>query len=119
MILFKGVEKLKDDRGFTLVEMLVVLLIISVLILVTIPNVAKHFSSIDKKGCDAYILMVQGQVEAYKLDKNSYPSNVDDLVNEGYIQKDNITCPNGDLVTISSDGKVEKTQVTQGTKSED
>jgi competence protein ComGC len=99
---------LKNERGFTLVEMLVVLLIISVLILVTIPNVAKHFSSIDKKGCDAYILMVQGQVEAYKLDKNVYPKDVGELVAADYIQKDNQTCPNKEEVIITAEGKVMK-----------
>lgn len=29
----------KDDRGFTLVEMLIVLLVVSVLLLLTIPNI--------------------------------------------------------------------------------
>lgn len=48
---------MKNEKGFTLVEMLVVLLIISILILVTIPNVSKHFASIDEKGCDAYIFI--------------------------------------------------------------
>ena len=113
---------MKNERGFTLVEMLVVLLIISVLILVTIPNVAKHFSSIDKKGCDAYILMVQGQVEAYKLDENKFPGSVKDLYEAGYIQEDNQTCPNGEEVLISLDGKVmkaEKAQNDPDTKSED
>ena len=33
---------LKNEKGFTLIEMMIVLLIISVLILITIPNVTKH-----------------------------------------------------------------------------
>lgn len=45
----------KNQKGFTLVEMLIVLLIISVLIIVTIPNVTKHFASIDSKGCEAFV----------------------------------------------------------------
>lgn len=49
---------MKNEKGFTLVEMLVVLLIISILILVTIPNVSKHFATIDEKGCNAYILII-------------------------------------------------------------
>lgn len=97
---------MKNERGFTLVEMLVVLLIISVLILVTIPNVAKHFSSIDKKGCDAYVLMVQGQVEAYKLEENKYPNDLNDLVAGDYLQEGNTTCPNGESVAITPEGKV-------------
>lgn len=97
---------MKNERGFTLVEMLVVLLIISVLILVTIPNVAKHFSSIDKKGCDAYVIMVQGQVEAYKLEENKYPNDINDLVTGDYLQEGNTTCPNGESITITPEGKV-------------
>ena len=96
---------MKNERGFTLVEMLIVLLIISVLILVTIPNVTKHFASIDTKGCNAYVLMVQGQVEAYKVDKKQYPT-MEQLIEENYLQADNRTCPNGEIVTIGTDGKV-------------
>ncbi|MEG0471987.1 MAG: competence type IV pilus major pilin ComGC [Solibacillus sp.] len=97
---------MKNERGFTLVEMLVVLLIISVLILVTIPNVSKHFASIDEKGCDAYVIMVQGQVEAYKLETKSYPASMDDLVTAGYIPETNKECPNGEQVNIDAEGKV-------------
>lgn len=46
---------LRNQKGFTLIEMMIVLLIISVLILVAIPNVTKHSKSIDTKGCDAYL----------------------------------------------------------------
>lgn len=48
-------KRLNQQAGFTLIEMLIVLLIISILILITIPNVTKHFATIDKKGCTAYI----------------------------------------------------------------
>ena len=102
---------MKNEKGFTLVEMLVVLLIISVLILVTIPNISKHFTSIDEKGCDAYILMLQGQVEAYKLHNNEYPSSVSDLITKGYIMKKeneedkDLKCPDNTKIDIV-EGKV-------------
>jgi competence protein ComGC len=92
---------MKNERGFTLIEMLIVLFIISVLILVTVPNVTKHFASIDEKGCDAYISMVQAQVEAYKIDYLKYPT-VKQLQEEGYV-KGEVTCPNGNIVVINSD----------------
>ena len=91
---------MKNEKGFTLVEMLVVLLIISILILVTIPNVSKHFASIDEKGCHAYILMLQGQVEAYKLNHNEYPASVSDLIDEGYIVEEDLKCPDNTEVNI-------------------
>lgn len=96
---------MKNEKGFTLVEMLVVLLIISILILVTIPNVSKHFASIDEKGCDAYVLMLQGQVEAYKLNHNEYPSSVADLIEEDYIVEEDLRCPDNTEIKIV-DGKV-------------
>ena len=43
---------LTNERAFTLIEMMIVLLIISVLILVAIPNVTKHSKNIDEKGCE-------------------------------------------------------------------
>ncbi|MBD8026079.1 prepilin-type N-terminal cleavage/methylation domain-containing protein [Ureibacillus sp. Re31] len=96
---------LKKQDGFTLIEMLIVLFIISILILVTIPNVTKHFSSIDKKGCDAYVKMVQGQVEAYRIDHHTIPT-MNELVEKDYINEGETSCPNGADVEIQSDGKV-------------
>lgn len=98
--------KKKNEEGFTLIEMLIVLLIISVLILVTIPNVTKHFATIDNKGCEAYLKMVQGQVEAYKIDHKTLPT-LSQLKTDGYLTDDEETaCPNGDLIEIQSDGNV-------------
>lgn len=103
---------MKDENGFTLIEMLIVLLIISVLILVTIPNVTKHFASIDEKGCAAYVSMVQGQVEAFKIDKKVYPT-LEQLEDLGYIKED-VTCPNGDLVVIdASTGEVREEKISR------
>ena len=96
---------MKNEKGFTLIEMLVVLLIISILILVTIPNVSKHFASIDEKGCDAYILMLQGQVEAYKLNHKEYPSSIADLIDENYVMNEDLRCPDNTQIIIEN-GKV-------------
>ena len=101
-----SVKKKNLQSGFTLIEMLIVLLIISILILVTIPNVTKHFTTIDNKGCEAYLKMVQGQVEAYKIDNQSLPT-LTQLKADGYLKNDQATeCPNGDLIEIQSDGNV-------------
>ena len=51
-------KKRLGEQGFTLIEMMIVLLIISVLILIAIPNVTKHSKSIDEKGCAAYVNII-------------------------------------------------------------
>ncbi|MBC2150703.1 prepilin-type N-terminal cleavage/methylation domain-containing protein [Listeria innocua] len=95
----------KDDRGFTLVEMLIVLLVVSVLLLLTIPNIVTQSKSINNKGCEAFISMVQGQVQSYQLDKDSIPS-VNDLVSGGYLKSTQKSCPNGKSIKIDSSGNV-------------
>ncbi|MGE6488439.1 competence type IV pilus major pilin ComGC [Paenisporosarcina sp. NPDC076898] len=94
-------KKIKWQKGFTLIEMMVVLLIISVLILIAIPNVTKHSATIDEKGCEAYIKMVQGQVEAYRIDEKSIPTIVE-LTTSGYLNEGETTCPNGKSIQIDA-----------------
>ena len=92
-------KKIICQKGFTLIEMMVVLLIISVLILIAIPNVTKHSATIDEKGCEAYIKMVQGQVEAYRIDMKSTPT-IEDLETNGYLPEDATECPSGANIEI-------------------
>ena len=103
-------KKMTCQKGFTLIEMMVVLLIISVLILIAIPNVTKHSATIDEKGCQAYIKMVQGQVEAYRIDKKTVPVDLADLVANDYLNEGETTCPNGRAIEIIS-GVVSETVV--------
>ncbi|MER2106565.1 MAG: competence type IV pilus major pilin ComGC [Solibacillus sp.] len=91
---------MKNERGFTLIEMLVVLLIISVLILVTIPNVTKHSKMIDDKGCEAYLQMLRGQMETYKIEKNKYPTILE--LETEYFGGEEIKCPNGKKVYLEN-----------------
>lgn len=95
---------MKNEKGFTLLEMLLVMVVISVLLLLIIPNVIKQRSSVQGKGCDAYVKSVEAQVQAYQLEKNKIPT-IDDLINEKYITS--TTCPKGEPISISSaDGTV-------------
>ncbi|MBV7507462.1 prepilin-type N-terminal cleavage/methylation domain-containing protein [Bacillus sp. sid0103] len=96
---------MKNEKGFTLIEMMIVMLVISVLLIITIPNVAKHNSNINNKGCDAYVKMVQAQVQAYEMDKNKIPT-MEELKTEGYLKTDSKGCPNGNTIEIDSYGTV-------------
>lgn len=93
-------RKVHNERGFTLIEMLVVLLIISILLIITIPNITKHQSTIQTKGCQAFIKMVQSQVQAYEIDYNQLPASMDELESKGYLKQK--TCPNGGAVSLDA-----------------
>src|SRR4051794_8600360 len=87
-------KKMKNEKGFTLIEMMIVMLIISVLLIITIPNITKHNANINDKGCQAFVKMVQAQVQAYQMEKKKLPTSVQDLVDAGYLKEDATGCPN-------------------------
>ncbi|WNS74217.1 competence type IV pilus major pilin ComGC [Bacillus sp. DTU_2020_1000418_1_SI_GHA_SEK_038] len=97
---------LKNEKAFTLIEMMIVLLVISVLLIITIPNITKHNSKINSKGCEAFVKMVQAQAQAYEIEKKSPPADIQALVDADYINDKERTCPNGTEITISAQGKV-------------
>lgn len=97
---------LKNNRGFTLVEMLVVMLIITVLLLLIIPNITKQTDNVHSKGCDALVSVVQAQTDAYHLEFGTYPSTIEELENKGYIESEQTKCHNDQQLTINTEGTI-------------
>ncbi|WP_339250535.1 competence type IV pilus major pilin ComGC [Sporosarcina sp. FSL W8-0480] len=95
---------IKSEQGFTLIEMMIVLLIISVLVLIAVPNVSKHAKTIDEKGCEAYMQMVEGQIAAYRMEKHKTPTSLSDL-GDDYLPK-GAKCPDDREIMIDENGKV-------------
>jgi competence protein ComGC len=58
---------LKNEKGFTLIEMMIVLLVISVLLFITIPNVTNQSNSINSKGCEAFIHIIVDKDNLYTI----------------------------------------------------
>ncbi|MGF2617060.1 competence type IV pilus major pilin ComGC [Rossellomorea aquimaris] len=97
---------INNEKGFTLIEMMIVLLVISVLLFITIPNVTKQGTSINSKGCEAFENMVSGQVEAYRMEEKALPADLEALIDKGYLKDDYQQCPDGRSITINSEGEV-------------
>ena len=73
----------------------------------------KHFQTVDDKGCEAYINLVQSQVQAYKIEHKKYPS-LQELVAANYLAEGKATCPDGSGISIDGQGKVTVQRGTQG-----
>lgn len=71
-------------RAFTLIEMLVVLGIISLLLLLFVPNLSKQKETAQKSGNAAVVKIVESQLEIYQLEHDK-EATVDQLQSEGYI----------------------------------
>lgn len=98
---FNHRTNVKDKQGFTLLEMVVVVSVLSVMFLLTIPNIQKVMDIVERKGCDALVKVVDSAILQYKLNYDEYPGSVYDLVNAGLLNNNQIECSNGNLISIS------------------
>lgn len=78
----------KKHAAFTLLEMLIVLLVISVLLLLFIPNLSDKRTAINEQGRTALEKVISTQVEMYTLDKNSAPASLAELKQSKYITEE-------------------------------
>ena len=105
---------MKNENGFTLIEMMIVLLVISVLLIITIPNIAKHNANINNKGCQAYVKMVEAQVQAYHIEYKKYPASVSELVTKGYLKEGESACTDSTTIVIDAEDGGVTTTTTSG-----
>lgn len=65
---------MKKKEGFTLVEMLIVLVIVSVLSLLIIPNITDTKNKIDDEGAYALARVIEVQANLYRIEKGEEPT---------------------------------------------
>lgn len=56
-----------NQKGFTLIEMMIVLIVVSILTLLIIPNAASYITKANEEGCAAYKASVAAQNTANSL----------------------------------------------------
>ncbi|HHY60736.1 MAG TPA: prepilin-type N-terminal cleavage/methylation domain-containing protein [Clostridia bacterium] len=89
----------KNQKGFTLVELMVVVVIIGVLVAIAVPVYSNMTLRAKERACDANVRTIQSAVNAFYAEKNEYPENLKDL--EDYLGQDELQCPvNGEPYQI-------------------
>lgn len=97
----KKVKQLNQE-GFTLIEMVMVLFIISVLMLLIVPNVVKQKDSIDDQGTEALVTVIQTQVELYELDGEEGEVSLSALQQKGYLSGKQVKQASAKSITITN-----------------
>lgn len=100
------VKKLKEQKAFTLIEMVIVLLIITVLMLLMIPNIGNQKKQVNSKGTEALIQVVETQVQLYQLEHQNGIPSIETLIKEGYLKASQAKTPEGKILTITPNGTV-------------
>jgi competence protein ComGC len=89
-----------NKRGFTLLEMIVVISVIAVLFLLEIPNIQKVMNNVENKGCSAQLKVIDAAILEFKLEYNDYPDDMSDLENAGLISNEQNKCSNNERIVI-------------------
>ena len=79
------IKRLRGDRrGFTLIELVVVITILGVLVAIAIPAVAGYVDDAKKKAARADAKNIQTALIMYKAEYGAYPAGPLDENNDGY-----------------------------------
>ena len=91
-----------NKKGFTLLEMILVVSVLSILFLLSVPSIQRVLATVDEKGCDALLKVVDAAIVQYRLETGYLPDDVYDLIDWGYLSDSQIECTNGKKILIVS-----------------
>lgn len=76
---FRGVPARQAPRGFTLIEILVVIVVIAILASLVAPNVFQHVGAARETTARAQVEMFGAALDAYRLHTGRYPTTQEGL----------------------------------------
>lgn len=88
-------------KAFTLLEMIFVLSVISLVFMLTVPNIQKSLGILHNKGCDAQIKIIDAAILQYELEYQTVPFSIDELVSESYITESQTKCQDNRSIDIN------------------
>ena len=97
-------RKNSGESGFTLLELMVVMLIIGVLMAIAVPNYIAAVKAARESVLKEDLHVIRGAIDSYTMDKQKAPQSLQDLVEAGYLKSDPM-----DPMTRSTDTWVTET----------
>ena len=102
-------KMIKGEKGFTLVELLAVIVILGIIVAIAIPAIGNVISKAQDDANDAEITMIIDAARLYEVQEGDVPVTVETLDYEGYLDgRHGEDLPDG-TVDYNADGKLEFT----------
>ncbi len=73
-------------RGYTLIELIIVMAIISILVSIAVPMYQKSLTRTKESMLKSHLFTLRTVIDEYTFDKKKAPQTLDDLVSEGYLR---------------------------------
>ena len=108
---------MRNKRGFTLIEILIVMTIVSVLVAIAVPLYQRSIIRAKESVLKNNLFTLRTVIDEYTYDKKKAPQSLDDLVNEGYLRQipiDPITGSDQTWVVVMEDALTSVDQTEPG-----
>ena len=79
-------SKRKQDAGFTLMELMIVMAIIGVLTVVAVPSFIGAIRQAKEAALKEDLHVMRAAIDSYTMDKQKAPQSLDDLLTDGYLR---------------------------------
>ena len=102
-------RKTRDGRGFTLIELMIVISLILILASVAVPIYRQSILKSKEAVLRQDLFTLRQVIDQYTLDKQKAPQALDDLVSAGYLKQlpvDPFTARNDTWVTVQDEDAV-------------
>ncbi len=107
----------KQNAGFTLIELMIVMAIIGVLAVVAVPKFVSAIKAAREAVLKEDLHVLRSAIDSYTMDKQKAPQSLDDLVQDGYLKsipEDPMTHSKDTWVTATSDAMYSLDQTDAG-----